>query len=448
MAGIFQSFAGVLDWRFFAIFFSLIGLALTLPPVYIKPFKSVRFNVYLFIAIAVLSSLGTFFPEADIYHKWYFAVLLGLMAFNVVVCKLRGLPQFVRKLKPPVHQAELKSDHAAPETARLIKEWAGANNMAVSEEKEAEGTTSFFAIRQPLQRWGDFILHVSIVGILAGNLLGALKGFEENLPIMEGTTTRMKNRPYEVALKDFDIEYYESTGAPSLYASDLEVTKDGIVIGAKRIIVNEPLDIDRVRFYQASWGMTDEFRSARLHMAGKVIELKAREVVHIPNTPLSIRANAFYPTFDIDQNGRATTRDFEGKNPALQIDFLEKEELRVRLWLLKNQPDVAFQVKDGQVIPAKTPPPFFLIDVDPILFSGVQVGYDPGAPIFWFFSVILLIGLCLHFYLHERRLRFELTPERQGTQVVLGGWTSRTPEEFRRQFTDWTDEINNKLRGK
>jgi cytochrome c biogenesis protein len=458
------------DWRFFAIFVPLVALALILPTSYIKPFRSVRFNVYLFFVIAILSSVGTFIPQnkpvhdalakfgpfwgdlfqkigfLDIYHTWYFACVLALMAFDVVACKLRGLPKMMhRKPKPPPHNAAFSAHHSLDDSAARLTAWFSAKRLSVTQEKAPKGEKVFVAARHGFQRWGDFILHVSIVGVLAGNLLGALRGFEEILPIMEGSSYRMKNRPYDVTLKDFDIEYYESTGAPSLYASDIVVTENGQVIGQKRIIVNDPLDIHRVRFYQASWGMTDEFRSARLHVAGAVLELKPREVTPIPHTPLSIRANAFYPTFDIDADGRAITRDFEGKNPAVQVDFLEKDELKVRLWLLKNQPELAFQVTDGRVIPAKAPPPFFLLDVDPILFSGIQVGYDPGAPIFWFFAVILLFGLCLHFYMHERRIRVTLESHGKSTRVAIHGWNSRTPDDFRSEFEDWTAEIKNVL---
>ena len=71
----------------------------------------------------------------------------------------------------------------------------------------------------------------------------------------------------DTLLKKFDIEYYASTGAPSLYASDLVVKEGDKVVGQKRVIVNDPLDIHRVRFYQASWGMTEDFRSAKLFLA-------------------------------------------------------------------------------------------------------------------------------------------------------------------------------------
>jgi cytochrome c biogenesis protein ResB len=220
----------------------------------------------------------------------------------------------------------------------------------------------------------------------------------------------------------------------------LTVREKGQEIAAKRIVVNEPLDIRRVRFYQASWGMTFDFRTVLLHVGGRDVELHPKEIVRIPGTPLSVRANQFLPSFDIDSDGHATTRDFEGKNPAVQIDFLEKEQVRAQVWLLKNQPETAFRILNGQVLPA-APPPFHLLDVDPILFSGIQVGYDPGAPLFWTGAIVLLIGLSMHFYMHQRRLRILVVPNGDRSDVTVGGWNSRTPEEFKTEFTAWTAEL-------
>src|SRR5258708_4030338 len=82
-------------------------------------FRSIRFNVILFLIIAALAAIGTFLPQTtdnaekvaallahhplvgnwlnacgffDLYHTFLFAGLLGLMAFDVIVCKLWNKP--------------------------------------------------------------------------------------------------------------------------------------------------------------------------------------------------------------------------------------------------------------------------------------------------------------------------------------------------------------------
>lgn len=450
------------NWRFFLILFCITGFGLTLPDRWIKPFRSVRFNIYLFLVIALASSIGTFISpdKYNVYHTWWFAGLLALMAFDVIACKLRRLPMLVQGptssrhevesiehfFSQSRHKSQVSSEYKAEETIERVRDWLNRHHLSFKEEdqkikgKPSLSSVALFAARHQLQRWGDFILHVSIVAVLAGNLMGAMFGFEEVLPIPQGSSVRMKNRPYDVALNDFKIEYYQGSGAPSLYASDLVVREKGQLVAQKRIVVNDPLDINRVRFYQASWGMTYDFHTATLHVAGKDIQLRQKEIVRIPGTPLSVRANEFLPSFDIGPDGRATNTDFEGKNPALQVDFLSGGNVQARVWLLKNDPDTAFRIVGDKPLPA-APPPFHFVDVNPIFFSGIQVGYDPGAPLFWTGAIVLLVGLCMHFYMHQRRLRILIVPRGSKTDVIIGGWNSRTIEDFQEEFSRWVAEI-------
>ena len=489
-------FRYLFDWRFLALFGGLLAVGLLVPVRYLRLSRSVRFNVGLFLVVVLASAIGTLVPQnkpaADylakfgpfwtpvfdklgffnVYHTGWFAVLLALMAFDVVVCKLRRLPMLIHGPKEKGAAAfrstgdffrrahlreEIETGHSMDEAARRVREWLRSRRLRFSEERgtviadRPETLTAFFTGRQRIQRWGDFVLHVSIVAVLAGGLLGAMFGFEELLPIAEGTTVKMENRPFSVTLKDFEIEYYRSTGAPSLYASDLVVEGPTGVVAEKRIVVNEPLDIDRVRFYQASWGVSYLFRSAVLQVAGRELTLRPKEAVEIPGTelpggktPLSVRANRFIPTFDVDEHGHPTNRDHEGRNPALQIDFLRGERVEASVWVLQNEPGIAFRV-DGDVVHPTRPPPFRFASIDPILLSVIQVGYDPGAPVFWLGAIFLLTGLCLHFYLHQRRLRILLVPSGAGTAIQIGGWNSRDPAEFRHEFAQWTDELRRDL---
>ena len=486
----FQFSFDIFNWRFFTILICLCLLGRFLPLRWTKTSRSVRFNIWLFFVIATASAIGTFIPQNkppheavakfgafwasvfdklgffDIYHTWWFGGLLALMAFNVVACKLRNLPKIIfgppQKNKLDVkgslsqifHRASFREDFKSgkdvEQASQSIQSWIKKRKYQMQKgtvliDKKEKGII-YYAGRHYAQRWGDFILHVSIVGILAGNLLGALVGYEEAIPVMEGSKATTQKGRFEIELKDFEIDYYQSTGVPSLFASDLVVRQQGKVVGEKRIVVNDPLDVEGVRFYQASWGMTDQFRSAKFFVAGEILELKQGEAKTIQGLPFQIRANALSPTFDLDENRRPITRDYEGQNPAIQVDFLKKEEVIGRIWILKNRPEMAFRMVHGVAHPTRPPDVFQFLDVDPILFSGIQVGYDPGAAIFWTFSLILLFGLCVHFYFHQRRLRILILPRGKGTTIYLGGWNSRSPYDFYREFQNCANELRNRLK--
>src|SRR5262245_14397801 len=82
---------------------------------YLAPFKNIKFNIALFAMIALASVAGTLIPQIpenpervqefmaahpqwgwglkaagffNIYYSWWYIGMLGLLAFNVVVCKL------------------------------------------------------------------------------------------------------------------------------------------------------------------------------------------------------------------------------------------------------------------------------------------------------------------------------------------------------------------------
>jgi cytochrome c biogenesis protein len=439
------------NWKFFLVLAALIALGLWLPERRTRVFRSVRFNIYLFTVIAIASSVGTLMPmeqaSKQIYHTWWFASLLALMAFDVVTCKLRGLPGQPEKFERMFANSKMRSEFVTPLSPDSVLKRAEvffAEKKMRTQSLAKSGRNGLQVGWHRIQRWGDFILHVSIVVGLAGSLMGAMFGFEEMLPIEEGATVRMKNRPLDVTLTNFDIEYYKGTGAPSVYASELVVKENGQEVAQRRIVVNEPLDIKRLRFYQASWGMTTNFNSALLHVAGQNMIMKPGEAVPIAGTDLAIRANEFLPSFTIDTAGRANTTDYEGKNPALQVDFLQNGDVKARVWLQQHNPRQAFQINGDKLTPA-APPPFFLVDVDPVLFSGIQAGFDPGAPLFWFGSIWLMIGLCMHFYFHQRRLRVEVQTEDGGTRVTVIGWNSRVPSDFEKEFRTWAGQLKTAL---
>ena len=105
------------------------------------------------------------------------------MAFDVVACKLRG---------------EFRAARESGTLARVVQNAVGIHDAAGA-AGSAGACGRFFSSKNlraesvprkdrrvlqvgwhRIQRWGDFILHVSIVVGLAGALMGAMYGFEEN----------------------------------------------------------------------------------------------------------------------------------------------------------------------------------------------------------------------------------------------------------------------------
>jgi len=101
-------------WKFLCILTALVALGLALPERHTRIFRSVKFNIYLFTVIAIASSVGTFLPTeqaaTEIYHAWWFCGLLALMAFDVVACKLRGIPGQPAKAERWLMSSKMRSE--------------------------------------------------------------------------------------------------------------------------------------------------------------------------------------------------------------------------------------------------------------------------------------------------------------------------------------------------
>ncbi len=424
----------------------------------LKLFRSVRFNVWLFAVIALASSIGTFIPQGespeeyvrrfgpkiapflsslglfDVYHSWWFIALLSLMAFDVVVCKLRSLPKAprVQISSQPLQYRMVVSEDPGKVKEKLSKHMARRRYGLVIHEGRSGSLLE--ATRFRWQGWGDFIIHVSILMILLGTVVGAVWGFKEFLPIVPGQGRDLQNKPWRLNLDDFQVSYYPGTNEPSRYASDVHLYEGDRLLTQKTIVVNKPLDVHGVRFYQASWGMTGMLKSVTLEVAGRPMTIRRGERVPLKGTPLSIEARMLYPDFDLDESARPTTKSLEPNNPAVLMSFYEGEDPMVSLWLLKKRPELCLKVgPEGEVTPAAHPP-FHLLNFEPVLFSGFQVAYDPGARIFWVGCAILLTGLVLRFYFHRRRLLFLVQESGELSEVSVGGWSSRGPEDFRGEF--------------
>ena len=164
-----------------------------------------RFNIWLFTVIAAASIFGTFFPKIEVYHSVWFSALLALMAFDVIACKLRRGPLLIhgvpkREEERTVERLFTQSRLRASLSTRLpmdsaseaVRVWLGTLDLRFHEEPVRSGESgraaAFYAARHRIQRWGDMVLHVSIVAILAGGLMGALYGFDEILPLPVGET--------------------------------------------------------------------------------------------------------------------------------------------------------------------------------------------------------------------------------------------------------------------
>ncbi len=85
---------------------------------------------------------------------------------------------------------------------------------------------------------------------------------------------------------------------------------------------------------------------------------------------------------------------------------------------------------------SRVPWPFIpmLEDYDQVYYTGLQLTQDPGMNVIWVGSAMLVIGLCIMFYMPHRRLWFVLKESDGKVEISMGGMTNRNKLGFEREF--------------
>lgn len=118
------------------------------------------------------------------------------------------------------------------------------------------------------KKWGNLILHGSLIVILIGALVSHLFAEEGILHLREGEksnqiaintgeNSHFKEIPFEVELVKFTLTRYPGSSSPSSYESDLLVHVDGKTL-QKRVYMNNVLDMKGYRFFQASYDKDEQ----------------------------------------------------------------------------------------------------------------------------------------------------------------------------------------------
>lgn len=448
---------------------------------YLTVFQNIKFNVWLFSALAVASILGTLIPQIpenpdkvreflahspkigaifekaqlfNIYFSWWFVGLLGLLAFDVIVCKLifakfPGLHTFRKKDRDPSllsgleWKEEWRTRLKMGQAAQKIEERLEKRKYKVGIFPVGGGDKmAVLAARHRLQRFGSWVSHIAILLILLSNLTGALYGFKEILNIVEGTHQKMQNRPWTVACDQFIVEWYPDSSTPRTFASDLRLYDGGVLAETRRIVVNEPLEYKKVRFYQASYG--PYLKEARVGFfmrkdpkRSPAVTLHLDEEVPVPGTPYSLRILQFIPDFSMGEDMRPESRSVHPHNPALQVQISRDGKPLRAPWIFQNFPGMQMPpVEEGDdFVPV-------LAEYVPSFYTGLQIAYDPGADLFWISCAVLVLGLMVLFYMHHRKVWIFLEPDAdgKGAKITAGGYSSRG-RAFQAEFARLVHEL-------
>ncbi|MBW2491165.1 MAG: cytochrome c biogenesis protein ResB [Deltaproteobacteria bacterium] len=379
-----------------------------------------------------LYRLFNVFDLFDMYHAWWFQLLIILLTINILVCSIDRFPTtwkivFIKKapfiLSKFRNQAdnEYFDDSRSSEQLKDIYESFVSKGFGYIRTEQTDEGYCIFAEKWRWARLGVYGVHLSIVLLLLGALIGSFFGFDGYVNIPEGevaNSIRMRNPGQNISLdfgilcEDFNVSFYDS-GTPKEFRSRLTIIENGKPVFTKDIIVNDPLRYRGLNIFQSSYGslppkeVTLNFTSRK---TGKVYKKKALagQQIDIPETGGKFVLKDYANSYKF--GGQPIGEAFLGTlthNNGSSVDIV----LSLRF------PDFNRMQKGDMVVSVS--------DYTQRYYTGLQVTKDPGVWIVYSGFIFLIIGCYITFFMSHQRLCIDIVNKGQTCRVMVSGTANK-----------------------
>jgi len=384
------------------------------------------------------------FQVDRLFQSWYFLALLSALGLNTLCCTIKRSSASWRLLARPMadqsgvgigqmeqhwsfslnrgtafqalervkgffeqHRFHIQGHHPHPNPlpSREREEVFTPSPLAGEGQPEVardEGEKGIKAYRRRFGRLGVDILHVSLIIVLGGALLGAITSTEGFQVAHIGESFQSLQGDFSVRVENLWSESYSGTGAVKDWFTTLTVVEDGKDVLTQTIEVNEPLTYKGVSFYQSSFGSdwwdrgTFTVRlSSREGMDLGSIEMGMNGSVYLPPVQLELSALTFMTDFAVDENWRSYNRSQRLNNPALYLELKALDGTTQYAWAFARA-DMR-QFYQGH-LGAEQPLQFELAGMVAEQFTGIKMAYNPALPLIYAGFLFMGIGLFLNFY--------------------------------------------------
>lgn len=403
----------------------------------------------------ILNNLGF----TNLYHTYWFNIILLLLGVNLAVCSFQKLPATFRRFKSPIttekksfekfyyaeEQLDASTDNIKNAFASVFSAWKKTDDNNISAAEKGK-----------IGKLGALITHIGLLILIIGGFIGGIFGFNGNIAILESKIedtayTANGNElvlPFSIYLESFKTEYYENTSQQSAFSSHVHFLKDNQTVANAEISVNKPFKYEGVTFYQSSHGIYPNkdilFKiSAHIEGADNVTEytMKMDQEFDIPELRLKGVLNDFAPALGKDSEGRLLNFSTNLVNPAVNIVFTDYEGVSSSEWILKNDPDSGDFGKIKIVFEKVTG----------LEYSVLSARTDPGLPIIYLGFLILSLGVIIAFYVQHQRAWIDIEQTETGALIKFYYHKDKgkfsTPKEAEKLFNKLINHTKEISRG-
>jgi cytochrome c biogenesis protein len=423
---------------------------------FLKYFANLRLAIFLLLFIAFFSGLGSIieqdkpleFYQANynslmggkpiwVYFKylsldhiysasWFFLLLL-IFGFCLLSCTLlQQFPalKFARRYYFYTYSNQFNKLNYKFSTNFVIKSQL-CYRLINDQYAVFQRNSGFYGYKGLIGRLGPVIVHLSIIAILLGSILGASRGFtaQEFVPkseifhiqniVKSGNFSTIPQQTFRI--NDFWVNYNQ-TGLIKQFQSDISVlTGTGYEITRKTISVNNPLIFKGLTLYQTDWGIT----GLRIKFSNK------RSIIQLPVSRISDSGLKFWISW-------------------IPINLNDKSGILI---LLNNaRGKVEFYNEKGQLIEKKSIGQAITFNnllsiklIELISSTGIQIKSDPGITIIYMgFGFLILSSFVSYISFSEVWLL------EKNHKVLFGGNTNRDKVKFQIEMSKIEKSFSNK----
>jgi cytochrome c biogenesis protein len=355
-----------------------------------------------------------------VYSTFWFLSILVLFALSLTTCTFtRQLPALkatknwkfyrqVRQFQKLAFSSQI--DNGNIESIEQILKKSGY--------KTFQENNSFYAHKGILGKVGPIIVHIAMLVIIAGAIMGILTGFVAQEMIPSGQTFEIKNifkygvfsssyLPKDIAIKvnRFWIDYGANGNIEQFYSDLSVVDPDGKELDRKTIKVNEPLRYKGVTFYQTNWSI-----------AGVKVQLNNSPIFQLPMALLKTK----------NTEGQIWGTWVPTKTDLSEGISLIAKDLQGTVVVYDGKGQLVSAMREGMILPING---VNVKLVELVGSTGLQIKGDPGVPLVYLGFAMLMLGVVMSYLSYS-----QIWILQEGNSIYIGGKTNRSQVVFEREF--------------
>lgn len=371
----------------------------------LKLLTDLKFAIFILALIALSSSLGSFIEQDEsvsfyqenyakkiygiidsnlilnlgldhVYTTWWFLSLLGLLATSLISCTITRQFPILENSKDYFFKKKTVSFLSLPFSVKL-KTLFYLPEIILLKLQDLQfclyqNGKIIYGYKGLIGRISPILVHLSLIIILSGSALGALKNFKAQEILPKGELFHIQNTigigsmtslpTITTRVNDFWVEY-ENNRIHQFYSNLSLLDEYGKEIKNQTISVNNPLRYQNVDFYQSDWNL----------LGIRIQDLEKNQILE-------------FPVFSLNQKGKSWITWINKSNQIILFDKLEN----------------TFSVYDqfGNLEGIRSLGDFLTktnILIDLIPTTGLLIKFYPTIVIIYFGFGLLMLTACLSY---------------------------------------------------